>query len=57
LPTHADNLAFFLAVGPGIRRGAEIPPIASRDVAPTVAHLLGLGMPPTEGRLLTEILE
>jgi len=56
LPTHRENAAFFLAVGPGIRRGAELPEITSRDVAPTIAHLLGLRMDGTEGRLLTEIL-
>lgn len=55
LPTHPENLAFFLAVGPGIRRGAELSEISSRDVAPTIAHALGLRMDATEGRLLTEI--
>jgi arylsulfatase A-like enzyme len=56
LPTHADNGAFLLAAGPGIRRGLELAPITSRDVAPTLAHLLGLDMERVEGRVLTEAL-
>ena len=55
-PTHADNEAFFLAAGPAIRRGVELARITSRDVAPTLAHVLGIGMERVEGRLLTEIL-
>lgn len=55
LPTHPENLAFFLAAGPGIRRGLELAQISSRDVAPTIAHTLGIKMDATEGRLLTEI--
>jgi predicted AlkP superfamily pyrophosphatase or phosphodiesterase len=55
-PTHADNAAFFLAAGPGIARGLELPAIESRDVAPTLAHLLGLDLPRPEGRVLTEAL-
>lgn len=54
--TYADNAAFFLAAGPGIARGVELPPIASVDVAPTLAHLLGLEMQGLDGRALTEIL-
>jgi hypothetical protein len=34
----------------------ELPAIASLDVAPTLAHLLGIAMAELEGRLLTEIL-
>lgn len=56
LPIHPENAAFFLALGPGIRRGMELARISSRDVAPTVAHALGVRMGETEGRLLTEIL-
>ncbi|MBI2206989.1 MAG: alkaline phosphatase family protein [Candidatus Rokubacteria bacterium] len=54
-PEHADNLAFFLARGPGIRRGATLPRLTSRDVAPTLARLLGIPMPDVEGRTLVEI--
>jgi hypothetical protein len=57
LPTHADNAAFFLAAGAGIRRGSALQPITSRDVAPTLAHLLRVPMPGVEGRLLAEALD
>lgn len=55
-PEHPDNHAFFLAVGPGIRRGATVSHMSSRDVAPTIAHLLGFQLDQADGRLLTEIL-
>ena len=55
-PTHPDNAAFILAAGAGVRRGAELGPIVSRDVAPTLAHLLGLTMDNVEGRRLDEAL-
>jgi predicted AlkP superfamily pyrophosphatase or phosphodiesterase len=48
-PLHPDNAAFFLAAGAGIRRGVRLGTIRSRDVAPTVAHALGLRMEATEG--------
>jgi predicted AlkP superfamily pyrophosphatase or phosphodiesterase len=51
-PTHPDNGAFFLAAGAGVRRGAELDAIKSRDVAPTVAHLLGLELGDVEGALV-----
>jgi hypothetical protein len=51
-PEHPDNGAFFLAAGAGIRRGAELGEITSRDVAPTVAAGLGLSIPDVEGRRL-----
>lgn len=51
-----DNHAFFLAVGPGIRRGATVSHMSSRDVAPTIAHLLGFQLDQADGRLLTDIL-
>src|SRR5213080_2518284 len=56
LPTHPDNGAFFLAAGPGIARGRTLAAVRSRDVGPTVAHVLGIGMEATDGRALTEIL-
>jgi hypothetical protein len=55
-PSHPDNLAFFIAAGAGVRRGVTLAPITSRDVAPTLAHLLGVPMPGVEGRVLTELL-
>jgi predicted AlkP superfamily pyrophosphatase or phosphodiesterase len=55
-PGHPSLHAFFLAAGPGVRRGLELGVIRSRDVAPTLASTLGLSMGSTEGRLLEEIL-
>jgi predicted AlkP superfamily pyrophosphatase or phosphodiesterase len=52
-PVHADNAAFFLAAGVGIRRGVALGAIRSRDVAPTVAATLDLRMPNIEGTPLT----
>ena len=55
-PTHADNAAFFLAAGAGVRRDVALGPIVSRDVAPTLAHLLGLRMDEVEGAVLGRML-
>jgi predicted AlkP superfamily pyrophosphatase or phosphodiesterase len=52
LPSHADNAAFFLAAGPGLARGRRLEMVRSRDVAPTLANVLGIAMPETEGRML-----
>ncbi|HXH05113.1 MAG TPA: hypothetical protein VNI83_00835, partial [Vicinamibacterales bacterium] len=49
--------ALFLASGRGIRRGAALDRIDSRDIAPTIAALLGLELPGVEGRVLGELLE
>lgn len=54
--SYPDNHAFFLAAGPAIRRGLEIPLIRNRDAAPTIASTLGLDMGRIEGRTLDEIL-
>lgn len=48
--------ATFVAAGCGWRQGVEIETIRNIDVAPTLAHLLGLKMPSAEGRVLTEFL-
>ena len=53
-PARPDNGAFFVAAGPGIRRGVELPAIVNRAVAPTIATILGLRM--DAGRPLAEIL-
>jgi predicted AlkP superfamily pyrophosphatase or phosphodiesterase len=55
-PTHPDNGAFFLAAGAGVRRGAELGAIMSRDVAPTVAHLLSVKLGDVEGTLRADAL-
>ena len=55
-PEHPDNAAFFLAAGAGVRKAGPLGPITSRDVAPTLASLLGVEMGPVEGRRLDEVL-
>jgi len=55
-PKYADNAAFFLAAGAGVRRGGELGPIVSRDLAPTPAQLLGIRMGSVDGRRLDEAL-
>src|SRR3989449_997012 len=55
-PGHPDNGAFFLAAGAGIRRGAELGAIMSRDVAPSVAHLLAVKLGDVEGTLVADAL-
>src|SRR5207302_235431 len=49
------NHAFFLAAGPQIRRGLEIPVFPNRNVAPTIASTLGVDMGAIEGRALVDI--
>ncbi|HEY3897536.1 MAG TPA: nucleotide pyrophosphatase/phosphodiesterase family protein [Chthoniobacter sp.] len=46
----------FLAWGYGIKPGTKLGKIQNRDVAPTIAQLLGLPLPNVEGRVLTEML-
>jgi hypothetical protein len=53
---YADNAAFFLAAGAGVRRGVALGPIKSRDVGPTVAAALGLRMDGVEGAVLERAL-
>ena len=56
-PLYEDNAAFFLAAGAGIRRGVSLGAIRSRDVAPTLAAILGLRMDAVEGAVLGRMLE
>lgn len=51
----ADTL-FFLK-GPGIPKGKELPSMNIVDIAPTLANRLGLSMPDTDGRILSQIWE
>jgi predicted AlkP superfamily pyrophosphatase or phosphodiesterase len=55
-----------IALGPGIKEGVKVTDATVRDLAPTIAQLLGLQMPSTwpgeggkyrKGRVLTEILK
>lgn len=58
--------ATLIAAGPGIKAGVNLSDVTVRDLAPTIAQLLGLQMPSTwpgeggkyrKGRTLTEILK
>jgi len=40
----------------GVRRGAELGTTMSRDVAPTVAHLLQVKLGDVEGKLVADAL-
>ena len=46
----------FVASGAGIKKGARLDRVRNLDVAPTIARLLGLELPPPDGRVLEEIL-
>lgn len=52
LPENADMDASFVVAGPGVPRGRDLGRIDMRDVAPTLAALLGLPLPHAEGRNL-----
>ena len=47
----------FIAWGYGIKPGTNLGKIRNRDVAPTVAELLGVSLPNVEGHALTEMLD
>jgi predicted AlkP superfamily pyrophosphatase or phosphodiesterase len=49
-PDVTEMDATFIAVGPGIPAGRDLGKIDMRDIAPTVAAMLGLKMPNVEGR-------
>jgi predicted AlkP superfamily pyrophosphatase or phosphodiesterase len=46
----------FIASGRGIKKGVTLERVANLDVAPTMARLMGLKLPQTDGRVLEEIL-
>jgi predicted AlkP superfamily pyrophosphatase or phosphodiesterase len=48
--------ATFIAVGAGIQPGVKLDVVQNVDVAPTIAHLLGLEMKEVDGRVLVEII-
>ena len=57
LPSHSSMFPAFLVSGRGIRKGVQIGPVNNLDIAPTIAHLMGLELNQMEGRVLTEALE
>ncbi|HZS05467.1 MAG TPA: ectonucleotide pyrophosphatase/phosphodiesterase [Blastocatellia bacterium] len=50
LPVYPDMEASFFIAGPGIPAGRNLGQIDMRDVAPTVAGVLGVALPSAEGR-------
>jgi len=56
LNTEPKMNALFVAAGAGIKPGSTTPIIDNVDVAPTVAHLLGVALDQADGRVLTELL-
>ena len=52
LPEFPEMDASFFLAGPGVPAGRELGRIDMRDIAPTLAKLLGLTLPSTEGRNL-----
>ena len=51
-----DLRALFIASGRGIRRGTTLETVDVLDLAPTMAHLLGIEMQDVQGRVLTSLL-
>lgn len=54
LPDQPDMLAMCVIWGPDIRPGTQLGKIETRDIAPTIARILGVEMPTAEGRALVE---
>jgi predicted AlkP superfamily phosphohydrolase/phosphomutase len=55
-----DVPGLFVAMGPGIRKGARVTGLTMSvfDIAPTLLHIYGVSIPPQmRGRVLTEIFE
>lgn len=57
LQSHPHMHGCFVISGAGIKAGAKLGDINNVDVAPTMARLLGLQMPASDGRVLSEALE
>jgi predicted AlkP superfamily pyrophosphatase or phosphodiesterase len=52
LPSHPEMRSIFFVMGPGIPAGKQLGEIDMRDIAPSVAHLLGMVMNNVEGKSL-----
>jgi predicted AlkP superfamily pyrophosphatase or phosphodiesterase len=52
LPDLPDLRAAFFLVGPGVAAGRDLQLIDMRDIAPTLAHEVGLALPSAEGKNL-----
>lgn len=56
LPDKPGYETFFMALGYGIREGVEIPFMRLYDEGPTLAKIMGVTLPDSDGKCLTEIL-
>ena len=52
LPDLPDLRASFFLIGPGVPAGRSLGVIDMRDVAPTLAHVMGLSLPSADGKNL-----
>jgi predicted AlkP superfamily pyrophosphatase or phosphodiesterase len=52
VPSQPEMRSVFFVVGPGITVGKSIGEIDMRDIAPTIAHLLGISLGSAEGKTL-----
>jgi predicted AlkP superfamily pyrophosphatase or phosphodiesterase len=52
MPDLPDLQASFFLVGPGVPAGKSLGTIDMRDVAPTLAHEVGLALPSADGKIL-----
>jgi len=57
LPEEPDLVAACVMWGPGVKAGAKLGKVSITDVAPTIAKILGVGLPTAEGRVLTGALK
>ena len=57
VPDQPELHATLVLSGAGIRKGARLGKVSNLDVTPTMAHLLGIEVPGTEGRVLKEALD
>lgn len=57
LNTDPDMRAIFIASGAGVKPGATLGVVDNLDVAPTIAHWLGLEMPNIAGKPLNDIVQ
>jgi predicted AlkP superfamily pyrophosphatase or phosphodiesterase len=57
LSSNTNMNALFVVSGRGIKRGSKLGTVDNRDVAPTIAHLLGQTLPGADGKVLRVILE
>lgn len=56
LPDQSDMLGTLVLSGYGVRKGANVGKVSNRDVAPTIARLLGVELPGVEGKALDRAL-